>query len=60
VSPKGWLVEGLEHPAMDLLKKKFGEKADMEESNFNEAEKRTKEYGSVQDQLDEIYHDMDA
>jgi len=60
VELKNWEVGNLELPSLEELALKYGTKADDKENNFVSIEKRTKEYGRVEDQLDEIYHDMDA
>ena len=56
---KFWSVDGLAQPTDEQLNA-FESQADTLESNNQVDGTRRKEYGSWNDQLDEIYHDLDA
>ena len=56
---KTWSVDGLDKPTDDDLKSHEAE-ADKFEANAKIDSKRRQAYGSWDDQLDEIYHDIEA
>ena len=55
----GWNVSGLAQPTDAQLDALDAQATTLESNNQVDATRRT-EYGSWNDQLDEIYHDMDA
>ena len=56
---KEWNIEGLEKPTDEQLEL-YETVADTAESNANIDATRRNAYGSWNEQLDEIYHDIDA
>jgi hypothetical protein len=56
---KEWNIEGLEKPTDEQLEL-YETVADTAESNANVDATRRNAYGSWNEQLDEIYHDIDA
>jgi len=54
-----WEVSGLDKPTDNQLDS-YELSATTEDNNFQVIKTRKKEYGSWNDQLDEIYHDIDA
>jgi len=56
---KSWNVSGLAEPTEEQLNALDAQATTLESNNQVEATRRTA-YGSWRDQLDEIYHDIDA
>jgi len=56
---KSWNVSGLAEPTEEQLNALDAQATTLESNNQVDATRRTA-YGSWNDQLDEIYHDMDA
>ena len=56
---KEWNVAGLAQPTQEQLDASDAQATTLESNNQVDSTRR-KEYGSWNDQLDEIYHDMDA
>ena len=55
---KTWNVTGLDKPTDEQLAS-YETAGNTEETNASQIEKRKKEYGTWQDQLDEIYENID-
>jgi hypothetical protein len=56
---KSWTVSGLEQPTEEQINALDAQATTLESNKQVDGTRRT-EYGSWNDQLDEIYHDMDA
>ena len=56
---KEWNIAGLAQPTQEQLDALDAQATTLESNNQVDSTRRT-EYGSWNDQLDEIYHDMDA
>ena len=56
---KEWNITGLAQPTQEQLDALDAQATTLESNNQVDSTRRT-EYGSWNDQLDEIYHDMDA